>query len=375
MHTSNLSNYLYQKASIGKIPLNGTFELSPVCNFACRMCYVRKTPAQLRQEGKGLIPWQDWLALAKQCREAGMLYLLLTGGEPFLYPGFRQLYRALHEMGFLLHINTNGTLIDAETVEWLKEAAPSRVNITLYGASPETYQRICGRADGFQRALNAIRMIKEAGIPVVINASMIPENECDLEKILAIGKDLGLNTRMSTYMFPPVRRDRESMDSRFTPEQAAQMFLRRCRFQYSAEDYEQMIRSKADKMNRRQADGNDWCADSEFMRCRAGRSSFWINWEGKMTACGMLDFPLAVEPFREPFLDCWMRLTDAVRSTPVLRSCAGCDKRDICNPCVATIHGETGTVDQRAPYLCRMSEHIFELIEQELNVDDRQKED
>lgn len=372
MHTSNLSNYLYQKASIRKIPLNGTFELSPVCNFACRMCYVRKTPAQIRAEGKKLIPWQDWLELAKECREAGMLYLLLTGGEPFLYPGFRQLYRALHDMGFLLHINTNGTLIDEETVQWLKEAAPSRVNITLYGASPETYQRICGHADGFEKTVNAIRMIKEAGIPVVINASMIPENECDLEKILAIGKELGLNTRMSTYMFPPVRRDRESVDSRFTPEQAAQMFLRRCRCQYPPETYEQMLRRQTAHRSPEQPGDGDWGVNEEFMRCRAGRSSFWINWEGKMTACGMLDFPLVVYPFRERFLEGWLRLTDTVRTTPVLRGCAGCDKREICNPCVATIHAETGSIDEKAPYLCRMSEQVYDLMKQELESYDRQ---
>ena len=118
-----ISDYLYQKASRMKIPLNGAFELSPVCNFSCKMCYVRKTPGQLQQEGKTLIPWQAWLELAGQCREAGTLYLLLTGGEPFLYPGFRSLYEALHKMGFLLSINTNGTLIDEQTVAWLKQFA------------------------------------------------------------------------------------------------------------------------------------------------------------------------------------------------------------------------------------------------------------
>ena len=75
-----LSDYLYRKASQQKVPLMGTFELSPVCNFACKMCYVRKTMQQISREGKSLIPWEKWLDLAKQCREAGTLYLLLTGG-------------------------------------------------------------------------------------------------------------------------------------------------------------------------------------------------------------------------------------------------------------------------------------------------------
>ena len=130
-----LSDYLYRKASQMKVPLMGTFELSPVCNFACKMCYVRKTPEQIRREGKSLLPWQKWLALAEQCRDAGMLYLLLTGGEPFLYPGFRELYRKLHDLGILIYINTNGTMIDRETVQWLKEAAPVRVNLLLDAVS------------------------------------------------------------------------------------------------------------------------------------------------------------------------------------------------------------------------------------------------
>ena len=110
------SDYLFQKASINKIPLSGTFELSPVCNFSCKMCYVRKTSDQIKKEGKCLRDWTEWLELAKQCREAGMLYLLITGGEPFIYPHFKELYGALHSMGFLISINTNGTMIDEETV-------------------------------------------------------------------------------------------------------------------------------------------------------------------------------------------------------------------------------------------------------------------
>ncbi|MEI3218833.1 MAG: radical SAM protein [Lachnoclostridium sp.] len=145
------SDYLYQKASRNRIPLNGCFELSPICNFHCRMCYVRKTHEQIRKEGKRIREWKEWIDLAKQCKEEGMLYLLLTGGEPFLYPHFRELYEELHHMGFIISINSNGTMIDEKTVEWLKTMAPGRINITLYGASADTYERICGNADGYYR--------------------------------------------------------------------------------------------------------------------------------------------------------------------------------------------------------------------------------
>ena len=42
----------------------------------------------------------EWLKLAQEAKEAGMLFLLLTGGEPFLYPEFWELYGELKEMGF-----------------------------------------------------------------------------------------------------------------------------------------------------------------------------------------------------------------------------------------------------------------------------------
>ena len=359
-----LSDYLYQKASQRRVPLMGTFELSPVCNFACKMCYVRKTNDQIRREGKSLIPWQQWLELARQCRREGMLYLLLTGGEPYLYPGFRELYSQLHEMGILLYINTNGTMIDEETVRWLKTKAPCRVNITLYGASPETYRRICGHADGYDRAMRAIRLLKEAGIPLVINASMIPENQEDLEAIMQVGKDLQLNTRVATYMFPPLRRGREDTDSRFTPEQSAAMFLRKMRCTLSQEAYLDYLHRHQTIPQAQSAD--DWGSHDEFMRCRAGRSTFWVNWEGKMTACGMIDFPMVVYPFAEDFGDCWRKLTECVRSTPVLKGCAGCSKREICNPCVAMIYGETGTVDERSAYMCQLADSVLDSMKLQL---------
>ena len=71
--------YLYRKAARQRIPLGGTFELSPVCNFSCHMCYVRKTRAELKRLGKQEITADQWIRMGKECRDAGMLYLLLTG--------------------------------------------------------------------------------------------------------------------------------------------------------------------------------------------------------------------------------------------------------------------------------------------------------
>lgn len=363
-----LSDYLFSKAAKNKIPLQGTFELSPVCNFSCKMCYIRRTHDQVRTEGKRLRSWTEWFELGKQCKDLGMLFLLLTGGEPFIYPGFRNLYEALHKMGIIIMINTNGTMIDADTVEWLKTMAPSRVNVTLYGASPNTYKRICGQPDGYERAKNAIIMLKEAGIPVVINASMIPENEDDLEEIIEFGKKLGVNTRIATYMFPPVRRELEDSDSRFTPKKSAEIYVRKLRCQLDDMHYAEHLKENLMKLMPELDYESDesWGSDLEKMRCRAGRSTFWVSWEGKMTACGMLPFPLETYPFDKPFADCWFELTEAVRNTKVMKECNDCPKKEICQPCVAMIHSETGSVKEKAPYLCERTNYMIDIIKAEL---------
>ena len=124
---------LIDRAAQNLSPINGSIELTPICNMNCEMCYVRLTPAEVARQGR-LRTVGEWLDIATQMRDAGTLFLLLTGGEPLIYPDFRRLYLALRDMGFLLTINTNGTLIDEDWAAFFGAHKPRRINITLYGA-------------------------------------------------------------------------------------------------------------------------------------------------------------------------------------------------------------------------------------------------
>lgn len=77
-----LTSLLFHKASAYKVPLSGTFELTPMCNFDCRMCYIRQTPEQVRNHDRKMRTLEQWKMLADEAAEQGLLYLLLTGGEP-----------------------------------------------------------------------------------------------------------------------------------------------------------------------------------------------------------------------------------------------------------------------------------------------------
>ena len=143
---SKVQDRIFEKASHARIPIKCSFELQPVCNLQCKMCYVRKSMDHGRANG-GLKDADWWLAMAKAGAEQGLLYPLLTGGEPFLHPEFDRILAGMLELGLQVSINTNGTLIDEKWAAFLNTHRPTRINLTLYGASRETYDRLCGHAD------------------------------------------------------------------------------------------------------------------------------------------------------------------------------------------------------------------------------------
>ena len=84
----------FRKAFADAIPISGTFEMTPRCNFNCRMRYVHIKDDQIPQYGKELTASQ-WLSIASQAKEAGTVWLCITGGEPLMHPEFETIYREL----------------------------------------------------------------------------------------------------------------------------------------------------------------------------------------------------------------------------------------------------------------------------------------
>lgn len=160
---SRMEKELEAEARRRHIPLNVKMELLPVCNLNCRMCYIRTDMETVRRQG-GLIEADRWLALAREMRDAGTYFLLLTGGEVLLYPEFRRLYAGLHAMGFSITLNSNATLIDEDTADFLAKLPPQLMSLSLYGASDATYEALCGQKGMFARVDRAIRLLLARGI-------------------------------------------------------------------------------------------------------------------------------------------------------------------------------------------------------------------
>lgn len=364
-----LSEMLNRKASVMKIPISGTFELSPVCNFACKMCYVRKTEKEIEKHSRKMMSLEQWLQVAKEAKEAGMLFLLITGGEPFLWPHFWELYEELVKMGFLITINTNGSLIDDDVIRRLKKNPPKRLHITLYGSSDETYEALCGAKGMFGNVDENIRKLREAGILVKLNSSLTPSNVNDLETMARYAKERELRIDMAAYMFPPIRRNEKMVgeNHRFSAEEYAKYHMEQFRLVQGEEKYVQMLHQIKEKAV--PPPGlEESCVDpvDGKVRCRAGKSSFWITWDGFMTPCGMMPTP-KVDLYEQDFKSAWEKLVDHGDKISVSGICDTCQNKGLCHTCAAIAMAETGSTEGIPTYLCKAVEVFQKIADRDLN--------
>ena len=196
------------KAASGRIPISGTFELTPRCNLNCKMCYIRMSGDEQTRTGKELTA-DEWIKLGGEAVKSGMIYLLLTGGEPMLRPDFCEIYEAMIRMGVIMSVNTNGTMISPRIVSLFSKHPPEKVSISLYGASPETYAAHCGSGAAFDEAMQGIMALKKAGVYVNLNTTFTKDNISDMNAIVGFAKKEDIPIRMTGFLFPPVRRSRK----------------------------------------------------------------------------------------------------------------------------------------------------------------------
>ncbi len=356
---SRTSQYLHIKASKAGIPLSGTFELTPCCNLSCKMCYVRKSRSDVEAEG-GLISAAEWIALAEKCRQKGMLYLLLTGGEPLTHPGFKEIYTAVRNMGFVVSINSNGTLIDDDMVAFLAANPPARVNMSLYGASRETYNELCGIPEAYDRAMYALKAMRAAGITVKLNYSVTKYNCTDMKGIIDTAHECGCNIQVASYMFPPLRRDgtQVGQNDRLSPEEDISYWLESERLRMPDEDFISRCKARAERCG---GTIDEECMDAptEHIRCRAGSTAFWVAWNGDISLCGMI--PVSSANIRETdFDEAWRKVREDTAKIFMPAKCTACADREVCMVCAAACYCETGHFGEAPEYICKRTKALIE---------------
>lgn len=114
-----------------RFPVNGTLELTLRCNLHCKMCMFRHGDGENDVLRSRELTADQWDTLARQMQEAGVIDLLITGGEPLLREDFCEVYRKIYGYGFLVTLYTNATLVDEAVMATLRECPPHKIGVTF----------------------------------------------------------------------------------------------------------------------------------------------------------------------------------------------------------------------------------------------------
>lgn len=317
-----IRRYLSISAWEKNVPISGSFELTPLCNFDCKMCYVHLTRDQMK--GKELLSVEQWKDIMSQAVQNGMMFAELTGGECLSYPGFEEVYLHLVSLGVNVAVLTNGSLISEKTVELFKMYPPSIVQITLYGSSEEAYEHVTGKR-AFERVVHNIKMLKEMG--TVVKLAITPSRYMldDAKRLKEFVDNLGIayvTGEMLVDTHEETGRNLTDFDITETErEEYKKVFISERKLVSTLEDIEMHSETEM---------------SDQGLPCAAGRNSFVIEWNGAMTLCHILRLT-KVDVLQEGFQNAWIQINDAARTYRFPIICATCVNIKKCKRCPAEV--------------------------------------
>ena len=334
-----VNQFLDMKARKKGVPIRGMFELTPLCNLDCKMCYVHLSKEQLGK--RRLLSTEEWKHLMKQAIDAGMMDAMLTGGECLTYPGFDELYLFLHAHGIRTGILTNGLLLTEERLEFFRKHPPKGFQITLYGSSDEEYERVTG-VRCFEQIMQNIQRLRTYKFPVYIaitpNRFMLDNGE----QLLRLVHHMGVSYSINTTLFTPreeTGRSETAIDMELDSYIQLQV-LRRKLSGYDVIPHEGCILPQPSGAGR----------VTKGLMCSGGSSSFFISWDGRLLPCGSFTDCQAY-PLQIGFDQAWQRVRTVCKEYLLPQECGDCVYNVACPACVM-VHAQDCEPGHASPRIC-----------------------
>lgn len=170
----------------GKYKLESvTWEITTACNLRCGHCGSACTTAQPDE-----LDTREALALVDDLMKLSPRELIITGGEPFMRKDWFEIVRRIACYDTKFRIITNGTLITPDVARRLADTHVEAVGVSLDGTC-ELHNTI-RNAHCYETCMQALKTLKEAGIPTCVNTTLMKCNLNDLPHMKRILQEAGV---------------------------------------------------------------------------------------------------------------------------------------------------------------------------------------
>ena len=168
-------------------PLYVAWQITNECNLACLHCIEESGPGKAFADE---LDTEQLFSVLDQLLDHQVPYMSFSGGEPMLHPQFFKMVEHVRARGAELKIETNGHYLSTENCARMKEFGVKAVQVSLDGASAQTFERMRVRGN-FDRTLDGLRNLCAAGVPVEINFSPARFNVHEIGAIVDLAYKLG----------------------------------------------------------------------------------------------------------------------------------------------------------------------------------------
>ncbi len=192
-------------------PLFVLWETTYRCNLNCSFCYNR-SPRRVSE-----LTSREAMSLISELADTLRPFsVCVSGGEPTLRPDYLKILASLHAAGITVATITNGWTMSEELASGIASHAHT-AQVSLDGPRPEVHDAIRGRRGAFERALNALRLLRGAGI-AELSLSFVAtrENIRDFPDMVDLARRYEVDRLRVQPVVPTGRGDLESVP---TPEQ------------------------------------------------------------------------------------------------------------------------------------------------------------
>jgi radical SAM protein with 4Fe4S-binding SPASM domain len=340
----DFSSQLHDRFQGRRVPAEVSIEVTHRCPLECQHCY-NNLPMSDSKARKEELTFEEHVRLLDELAELGCLWLLYTGGEIFARKDFLDIYTEAKKRGFLITLFTNGTMITPKVADHLAKYRPFNIEITLYGATRETYEALTCVPGSFDRCMKGISLLLERGLPLKLKTVPTSVNVHEVYEMKRFAEqDLGVEFKFDPMINPRTDCSQSPLAVRLSPEQAVAL------------EFRDLVRRNAYLSLVRSELASSPSLGKDRYTCGGGQNGCAIDPKGNMTIC-VISHRDGYNLHEGSFRHGWDGRLKEIRSIENMREtiCTNCRIRSLCSMCAANGELESGDAETPVDFLCQVA--------------------
>lgn len=335
---------LHQHFGDRRTPVEVSLEVTRRCPLECQHCYNNLAMGDIEARKRELSK-EEYAALLTDLADMGVIWLLFTGGEIFGRKDFLEIYTLAKQKGFLITLFTNGTLINEKIADYLRDFPPFAIEITLYGRTRETYEKLTQIPGSFDRCMRGIKLLVERGLPLKLKTVGTSINKHEVIGMKEFAEnELGVEFKFDSLINPRIDCSQAPLGVRLSPEEVVALDL-----------YWPNIATEHKKSLERALKSAPGDANGVYS-CGGGIKSFAIDPYGNMSICVLSHqdtYSVRSGSLRQGWEQFLLRVRQRERRQ--ISKCVGCHIKSVCGMCPANGELENGDAESPVEFLCEVA--------------------